>query len=222
MTTTSLNLSANGMKKHRQSSSWLATLLILAGALMLPLVVDSTTIGDFSYFLLWTFGAIGLAAMWGHGGILSFGQTTFFGLAGYAYGVMTLNFGAGVLSTWSGLIVALLLAAAAAAALGYLMFYGGVTGIFVGIVTLSCTLVLETFMSQTAGPQWAIGSARLNGFNGMSGMPPLSIPWVNGDLPLEDNGFYYLIILLLAGVYWGVRTLLRSNFGLTLASIRLC
>lgn len=49
---------------------------------------------------------------------------------------------------------------------------------------------------------------------------PLSIPWVNGDLPLEDNGFYYLIILLLAGVYWGVRTLLRSNFGLTLASIR--
>ena len=64
MTTTSLNLSANGMKKHRQSSSWLATLLILAGALMLPLVVDSTTIGDFSYFLLWTFGAIGLAAMW--------------------------------------------------------------------------------------------------------------------------------------------------------------
>ena len=71
MTTTSLNLSANGMKKHRQSSSWLATLLILAGALMLPLVVDSTTIGDFSYFLLWTFGAIGLAAMWGHGGILS-------------------------------------------------------------------------------------------------------------------------------------------------------
>jgi len=220
VTTTSLNLSANGMKKHRQSSSWLATLLILAGALMLPLVVDSTTIGDFSYFLLWTFGAIGLAAMWGHGGILSFGQTTFFGLAGYAYGVMTLNFGAGVLSTWSGLIVALLLAAAAAAALGYLMFYGGVTGIFVGIVTLSCTLVLETFMSQTAGPQWAIGSARLNGFNGMSGMPPLSIPWVNGDLPLEDNGFYYLIILLLAGVYWGVRTLLRSNFGLTLASIR--
>ena len=220
MTTTSLNLSANGMKKHRQSSSWLATLLILAGALMLPLVVDSTTIGDFSYFLLWTFGAIGLAAMWGHGGILSFGQTAFFGLAGYAYGVMTLNFGAGVLSTWSGLIVALLLAAAAAAALGYLMFYGGVTGIFVGIVTLSCTLVLETFMSQTAGPQWAIGSARLNGFNGMSGMPPLSIPWVNGDLPLEDNGFYYLIILLLAGVYWGVRTLLRSNFGLTLASIR--
>lgn len=194
---------------------------IFVVALLLPSVVDSGLIGDFSYFLLWTFCAIGLAAMWGHGGILSFGQTAFFGIAGYAYGVMTLNFGDGVISTWSGLLVALALAGAVAAALGYLMFYGGVTGIFIGIVTLSFTLVLETFMSQTAGPQWTIGSARLNGFNGMSGMPPLSLPWFEGErLTLQDNGFYYLIIILLAAVYWGVRCLLRSRFGLTLASIR--
>lgn len=203
MTTTSVHLSA--AKQRTPSTTRLAALLILVGALALPLVVDSAMIGDFSYFLLWTFCAIGLAAMWGHGGILSFGQTAFFGLAGYTYGVMTLNFGDGVLSTWSGLIMALLVAAAVAAALGYLMFYGGVTGIFIGIVTLSFTLVLETFMSQTAGPQWAIGSARLNGFNGMSGMPPLSLPWFDGKLlTLEGNAFYYLIILLLAGVYWGL------------------
>ena len=221
MTITSLNISTASAKKHPQSTTRRVALLVLVGALALPLVVDSAMIGDFSYFLLWTFCAIGLAAMWGHGGILSFGQTAFFGLAGYTYGVMTLNFGDGVLSTWSGLIMALLVAAAVAAALGYLMFYGGVTGIFIGIVTLSFTLVLETFMSQTAGPHWAIGSARLNGFNGMSGMPPLSLPWFDGELlTLEGNAFYYLIIVLLAGVYWGVRRLLRSNFGLTLASIR--
>ncbi|WP_413740510.1 ABC transporter permease subunit [Sodalis sp. RH14] len=196
-------------------------LLVLAAALALPLVVDGATVGDFSYFLLWTFCAIGLAAMWGHAGILSFGQTAFFGLAGYTYGVMTLNFGDGALSTWAGLAVALAVAAAVAAALGYLMFYGGVTGIFIGIVTLSFTLVMETFMSQTAGPQWAIGTARLNGFNGMSGMPPLALPWFDGaSIPLEDNAFYYLVVLLLAAVYAAVRGLLRSNFGLTLASIR--
>ncbi|CNK77721.1 ABC transporter permease subunit [Yersinia frederiksenii] len=217
MTTTSLNVSADGAKKRPLSQTRLIALLVLAAALALPLVIDSAMVGDLSYFLLWTFCAIGLAAMWGHGGILSFGQTAFFGLAGYTYGVMTLNFGDGVLSTWSGLVMALLVAAA----LGYLMFYGGVTGIFIGIVTLSFTLVLETFMSQTAGPQWAIGSARLNGFNGMSGMPPLSLPWFDGQLlTLEGNSFYYLIIVLLAGVYWGVRRLLRSDFGLTLASIR--
>ncbi|WP_413739270.1 branched-chain amino acid ABC transporter permease [Sodalis sp. RH21] len=189
--------------------------------LLLPLVADDSTVGDLSYFLLWTFGAIGLAAMWGHGGILSFGQTAFFGLAGYTYGVLTINFGDGALSSWTGLLIALVMAAAVAAILGYLMFYGGVTGIFIGIVTLSFTLVMETFMSQTAGPQWTIGGARLNGFNGMSGMPPLSLPGFGGEpLTLEGNAFYYLVVLLLALAYWGVRRLLGSGFGLTLASIR--
>lgn len=219
MTSSSINLSPTRAGK-RQIAPWSGGLFLLF-ALLLPLGVDSGTIGDFAYFLLWTFCAIGLAAMWGHGGILSFGQTAFFGLAGYAYGVFTLNFGDGVLSTWSGFFLALLIAAAVAAVLGYMMFYGGVTGIFIGIVTLSFTLVLETFMSQTAGPQWTIGSARLNGFNGMSGMPPLSLPGLDGELlALEGNAFYYLIIVLLALSYWGVRRLLRSSFGLTLTSIR--
>ncbi|MEH0874413.1 branched-chain amino acid ABC transporter permease [Pectobacterium cacticida] len=221
MTMTSVNVSVDDAHKRSLSNTTLISGIILAVALLLPLVLDSALIGDFSYFLLWTFCAIGLAAMWGHGGILSFGQTAFFGLAGYTYGVMTLNFGDGVLSTWSGLLFALLVAAMVAAALGYLMFYGGVTGIFIGIVTLSFTLVLETFMSQTAGPQWTIGSARLNGFNGMSGMPPLALPGLDGErFTLEGNAFYYLIILLLGVIYWGVRRLLHSNFGLTLASIR--
>ena len=38
--------------------------------------------------------ALGLCLIWGYGGALSFGQTAFFGIAGYAYGVLTLNFGA--------------------------------------------------------------------------------------------------------------------------------
>jgi len=196
-------------------------LVVTAVMLLLPLALDDATVGNLSYFLLWTFSAVGLAAMWGHGGILSFGQTAFFGLAGYTYGVLTINFGDGALSTWSGLLASLVVAGAVAAVLGYLMFYGGVTGIFIGIVTLSFTLVMETFMSQTAGPQWTIGSARINGFNGMSGMPPLALPGFGaGPITLEGNAFYYLVIILLALVYWGVRRLLQSSFGLTLASIR--
>ena len=37
--------------------------------------------------------ALGLGLVWGYGGILSFGQTTFFGLAGYCYSVITPEFG---------------------------------------------------------------------------------------------------------------------------------
>ena len=57
------------------------------------------------------------------------------------------------------------------------MIYGRISGVFLGIVTLSVTLVLERFMAQTAGPEWHIGSARLNGYNGMNGMPNSTIPW---------------------------------------------
>ena len=41
-----------------------------------------------------------------------------------------------------------------AAVLGYFLFFGRISGVFLGIVTLSVTLVFERFMAQTAGPEW--------------------------------------------------------------------
>ncbi len=189
-------------------------------AFCLPLVVDANASGNFAYCLVWAFAAVGLAAMWGQGGILSFGQTAFFGLSGYTYGIVTLNLGDGWLSSWSGLIIGLVVSAGGAALLGYMIFYGKVKGVFIGIVTLSVTLVLETFMAQTAGPQWAIGEARLNGYNGMTGMPPLTLPWFGGPVTLENTSFYYLVLVLLAVVYAFTRWLLDSPFGLALVAIR--
>ena len=58
-------------------------LLVLAGALIYPVFADSYDVGNFSYFLIWIFMALGLCLMWGYGGMLSFGQTLFFGIAGY-------------------------------------------------------------------------------------------------------------------------------------------
>jgi urea transport system permease protein len=83
------------------------------------------------------------------------------------------------------------------------MFYGQIRGVFVGIVTLSVTLVFETFMAQTAGPQWRIGDARLGGFNGMSGMPPLTVPWFGGDIILfAGTGLYYTLLALVVLTIW--------------------
>jgi branched-chain amino acid transport system permease protein len=196
-------------------------LALIAGSLLLPLVLSEAATSNLAYCLVWVFGAIGLAAMWGYGGILSFGQTAFFGLAGYSYGIFTINFGGSFLSTWSGFAVALAVCVIVALLLGYMIFYGGIRDVFIGIVTLSVTLVLETFMAQTAGPQWVVGQARLNGYNGMSSMPSLTIPTFGGEhLPLEGTYFYYLAVVLLVGVYFLVRKLLGSSFGLTLESIR--
>ena len=122
-------------------------------------------------------------------------------------------------------LVALILAVAIgglfALVIGYFMFYGRIQGVFVGIVTLSVTLVLETFMAQTAGPQWRIGEARLNGFNGMSGMPPLTLPWFGDDIALYPGpSLYYLLLGLVVICYLGLRIMLNSSFGNVLVAIR--
>jgi branched-chain amino acid transport system permease protein len=76
-------------------------------------------------------------------------------------------------------------------------------------------------MAQTAGPEWRVGAARLNGFNGMSGMPPITIPWFDGNIPLfADIGLYYLILAILVLVYLGLRILVNSRFGNVLVAIR--
>src|SRR5258708_17963113 len=164
---------------------------------------------------------LGVCLIWGYGGTLSFGQTAFFGLSGYTYGVLTLNFGAAHGFTLIALLASLVSSAMLAAVLGYFLYLGGMSGVFLGIVTLSVTLVFERFMAQTAGPEWHIGVARLNGFNGMSGMPPLTLPWFGGNIVLfPDVGLYYLVLALLVLTYLGLRILVNSRFGNVLVAIR--
>ncbi len=200
---------------------WLAAGLVLLAAAAYPQFSDDYTVGNAAYFLVWTFMAMGLGVVWGYGGALSFGQTAFFGLAGYAYGVLTINVGAAYGFTWLALILSVALGGAFALLIGYFMFFGRIRGVFIGIVTLSVTLVLETFMAQTAGPQWRIGDARLNGFNGMSGMPPLTLPWPGGDLVLyPGTQLYYVLLAMVALCYLGLRMLLNAPFGNVLVAIR--
>jgi urea transport system permease protein len=199
---------------------WTGFVLCVLAAALLPAFADAFLVGNIAYFMLWVFMALGLSLIWGYSGILSFGQTAFFGLAGYTYGVVSINLGAAHGLTWFALAVALAMAGVFAAILGYFMFYGGIREVFVGIVTLSVTLVLETFMAQTAGPEWAIGKARLNGFNGMSEMPPLTLPWPGGDLALEGPLLYWFLLLALVIVYLGLRMLVNSRFGNVLVAIR--
>lgn len=199
---------------------WGGFVAVVIAAALLPMYAEDFTVNNVAFFFVWVFMALGLSLLWGYTGILSFGQTAFFGLAGYAYGVITINYGAEHGLTFAALLAALVLAGLFAALLGYFMFYGGIRDVFVGIVTLSVTLVFETFMAQTAGPEWTIGTARLNGFNGMSGMPPLTIPWLDGDLYLEANSFYWFLLGLLVVVYLALRMLVNSRFGNILVAIR--
>jgi ABC-type branched-subunit amino acid transport system permease subunit len=199
---------------------WAAFGVIVACAALIPQFLNAFAVSNLTYFLLWVFMALGLSLIWGYAGILSFGQTAFFGLAGYTYGVISVNLGDTGLWTLFAFIVALAMPALFALVLGYFMFYGGVRDVFVGIVTLSVTLVFETFMAQTAGPEWTIGEARLNGFNGMSNMPPLTLAWGENPLIFDGPAFFWLVLALVVVVYVGLRILVNSRFGNVLVAIR--
>ena len=199
---------------------WGCAAVVLAAALAYPIFADAYDVGNFAYFFIWIFMALGLCVMWGLCGMLSFGQTFFFGIGGYGYGVLATDLGNGSWATMAGLFGAVALASLAAAVLGYFMIYGRIGGVFFGIVTLSFTLALSFFLGQTAGPEWTIGAARLNGFNGMQGMAPLNIPWYGGGIDLEDTALYYALVVGLTVCYLLLRVLANSRFGNVLVAIR--
>ncbi len=199
---------------------WACASVALVAALIYPAFADPYDVGNFGYFFIWIFMALGLCVMWGLCGMLSFGQTFFFGIGGYAYGVLAIDLGNGPVATLAGLLGAVALASLAAAILGYFMIYGRIGGVFFGIVTLSFTLALAFFLGQTAGPEWAVGKARLNGFNGMQGMSPLTVPWFGGPIDMEGTALYYALVIALTATYLLLRILANSRFGNVLVAVR--
>jgi branched-chain amino acid transport system permease protein len=198
-----------------------AELAILAGVAALAILVGATA-PEFRALQLtnWTlFGllALSLTLVWGKAGIFSFGQAAFFGLGGYAYGVASINLIAHTGETISAVALAAVVAAAAAALLGYFMFYGNLSDVYVAIVTLATTLVLFTFFSSTASPTYHIGSALLGGYNGMTGVPPIGY---HDSLPLTSGEVLAVTAIFAAAVVVGLRLLLRRPFGRIVVAMR--
>ncbi len=187
-------------------------LAVLFGA---PHVVDLFTLLQMTVFVIMSILALSLAFIWGFGGILCFGQSMFFGLGGYAYAISVINMG----ESTAPFFIALALPAAFAALLGYFMFYGRLSDVYLAVITLAVTLILFSFINSTADESYVIGTARLNGFNGISSIPPLNYPG-NPQAVLWPEEVFYLSMGLLIATYFGLRLLLRSKFGRVVVAIR--
>jgi branched-chain amino acid transport system permease protein len=117
------------------------------------------------------------------------------------------------------LILAVLVPAAFAALLGYFMFYGRISDVYLGVITLTVTLILFNSINSSAGPEFHIGSARLGGFNGIPGIPSLNVPFFK-DWQIDLEGMFYLSTASLLLTYFSLRALLASRFGRTIVGIR--
>ena len=193
----------------------LASVVFFTALFLFPLFISEYQILNFVYFNAFIFLSLSLCLIWGFSGILSFGQTAFFGMGGYFYGVLTLNVTQPSF-TFIAAMIAVLTGGVIAGILGYFIFYGGVNDNFVSLLMLAFTLVLETFMAQTAGPEWRVGKAALGGFNGMNTIPPLAI----GSFTFTGLSLFYLVLILLLFTYLFLKGLLQSRWGYGLMALR--
>jgi branched-chain amino acid transport system permease protein len=198
---------------------WTAFAVGMLAMIAYPLVAGSYKAGQTSLFLAYGLLALSLSLIWGYTGILSFGQVAFFGIAGYTYAIVSLNLG-GAFGQTVALPVAVIIATLSAFVLGYFMFYGGVKNVYVAILTLVVTLVLETFMAQTAGSEWTIGTVKLGGFNGIPGIRNFALGVEGASITLSGSGFYWFVLALLLLTYLGARILVNSKYGYALVAIR--
>jgi ABC-type branched-subunit amino acid transport system permease subunit len=187
----------------------------IAVLVLTPRLFDLDVVLNITVYMIMAVLALSLALVWGFGGILCFGQSAFFGLGAYTYAIAMINFG----ESTAPLILAVLVPAAFAALLGYFMFYGRISDVYLGVITLTVTLILFNSINSTAGPEFHIGSAKLGGFNGIPGIPSLNVPFFK-DWQIDLEGMFYLSAASLLLTYFGLRALLASRFGRTIVGIR--
>lgn len=192
---------------------WAGVIAVTIVLMVMPSYLRISQINGISKLFPLGLLAVSMGFMWGFAGMLSFGQTAFFGLGGYVYAVLALYSGD---TAWP-LIVAIVLPMLFALVFGYFMFYGRISDIYFSVVTLVVTLILEKAIRSTSGDQYTILGVRLNGQNGIPTVPSLHLPF---EFKTELHGFFYIAAGVLVLVYVGLRLLLTTHFGRALVGIR--
>ena len=197
---------------QRFSQSWVSAALTLAIGLALliglPRLLDEFALMQATVYAVMAILAISLGFIWGYGGILCFGQSAFFGLGAYTYAIAVGN----LHDSTVPLLLAIVVPALFAVLLGYILFYGRLSDVYMGVITLTVTLILFNLINSTSGAGWKIGTAELGGFNGIPGIATLNVPG-NPDDVIGPSGLFYISLGSLMLVYLLLRVLLAAKRG---------
>ncbi|MEM9221889.1 MAG: branched-chain amino acid ABC transporter ATP-binding protein/permease [Pseudomonadota bacterium] len=141
--------------------------------------------------------------LWGFTGILTFGQSAFFGIGGYAAALTFTHYGFGPEWAVGALLLGIIVAMAVAALVSWLAFYHGASPLYASIITLALPIVFVQIIF--AGGRFTGSSS------GISAFPT----------------YYWSVetFLLIAGTFLISMTtlavlLVRSDFGRLLIAIR--
>lgn len=186
--------------------------MVLGLLIIFPLIGDDYLIVQLTQYLVYGIFAIGLSLVWGYGGILCFGHAVFFGLGAYMMALTAKGMIPGITGILAtslvGIIMAVVVVALFAVVLGYFLFYGRLSGPYLGIVTLAIAVIAERI---------AVKWYYIGGYNGLVNVPPLSIA---GWEVISINALFYVILAISLGVYLVCDRIVKSPFGTILAAVR--
>ena len=151
---------------RRSSSSYRSTLIAAIVALAIvvtaPLYLDTYLTNVLIRALFLAVLALTVDLVWGYAGILTFGQSAFFGIGAYACALVFTHWGFGPGWFAAALVIGILTAALVAWLVGLLSFYHGASPLYSSIMTLALPIVLVQIIF--AGGRFTGSSSGLSGF----------------------------------------------------------
>lgn len=210
---------------------------VCAAILILPFFIqDDFLLNRIARYLVLAMVAMALSLSWGYAGILNLGQAMSFGIGSYCMAmalklrtvpVHTGSDGLPDFMVWNNVTVlpwfwrpfwsmpfaiaaGILLPAAVAGVLGWFMFRGRVTGVFVAIITLATMIVISLVIIDQ--------QQYTGGFNGITDLAQLELFGITFDA--YSSSTYYLVALSLTASLFFALAVTRSKAGLVLQAIR--
>lgn len=204
---------------------------------LLPSFIDDDfLLNKFSRYLVLGILAMALSLSWGYAGILNLGQAMSFGLGSYCMAmalklrtvpVHTGSEGLPDFMVWNNvtelpwfwapfyslpfaLFAGVAAPVAVAALLGWFMFRGRVTGVYVAIITLAALVVLNLLIIDQ--------QQYTGGFNGITDLAQLELLGIEFDA--YSSTTYYLVASCLAASLFLALAVTRSKTGLIIQAIR--
>ncbi|HEX9489737.1 MAG TPA: branched-chain amino acid ABC transporter permease, partial [Stellaceae bacterium] len=187
-------------------------IVLLAGVVALlafPALAERFYLQLVSKIMIMAIFAMSLNLLVGCTGLVSLGHAAFFGVGAYTLMLLSPQYTAA--SLWLSLPAALAAAAAAALAIGLLVLRS--SGVYFIMATLAFTQMFFYYVT---------GAKALGGSDGayIYVKPDAALFGVTPFRLADPIQFYYVVLVLMAGTYLALRTLLRSPFGHAVQGIR--
>jgi branched-chain amino acid transport system permease protein len=177
----------------------IALLLVALGPYILPTYMVNGLIRAFLYAAV----ALTVDILWGYTGILTFGQSAFFGIGAYSAGLIFSHAGFGpgyaALALATGIAVAVIVAALVA----WLAFYHGASALYGSVITLVLPIVVTQILY--SGGNFTGSSSGLSGFESF-------------DVSLE--AWFWIAGVFLVGLTAAAWLFVHSDAGRVLVAIR--